>query len=63
MAWREIKEMIAKGAKVTTDATAKAAYLVLGNQWVSFDTPETLRWKIQEAKKWGLGGSMVSAAP
>ena len=28
LAWREIQEMIAAGAQVVTDPTAKAAYLV-----------------------------------
>lgn len=35
---------------------------VLGNQWVSFDLPQTLFMKIQAAKALGLGGLMLWAA-
>ena len=60
ISWREIKEMIAAGAKVTVDTTAKAAYLVKGAQWIGYDNPDTLRMKIVAAKGMGLGGVMVS---
>jgi hypothetical protein len=51
--------MIARGARVMVDSRQKAAYLVQGNQWVSFDTAQTLTWKMQAAKAMGLGGVMV----
>ena len=54
--------MIVAGAKVTVDPVAKAAYLVKGNQWVSFDNPQTIFMKIEAARAMGLGGTMVWAA-
>jgi hypothetical protein len=36
-----------------------AAYAVSGNQWIGFDTPQTLYMKIQAASKRGVGGLMV----
>ncbi len=59
VSWYELKDYIARGARVTVDRRAKAAYLVLGDQWVSFDTPQTLGWKLMEAVRLKLGGTMV----
>ena len=50
------------GVAVGIDTVAKAAYLTLGDTWVSFDLPQTLHMKIQAARDWNLGGLMVSAA-
>lgn len=36
LAWREIKKMLEMGAIETVDYTAKAAYAMLGDQWVSY---------------------------
>jgi GH18 family chitinase len=63
LGWREVREMIeVYGARVTIDTAAKAAYAVNltdPSQWVSFDLPQTLYMKIQEARARGLGGLMV----
>ena len=61
LAWREVRAMIAAGAKVTVDPVAMAAYAVKGNQWVSFDLPQTIYLKIKAARAMGLGGTMVWA--
>ena len=44
---------------MVVDEPAKAAYTWLGDQWVSFDTPDTLGMKKAAAKDLGLGGLMV----
>ena len=62
LSWREVKAMIAGGADVTLDPAAKAAYLVQGDQWVSFDLPQTIYMKIEAAREMGLGGISVWAA-
>ena len=62
LSWREIEALIAGGAKVNVDSTAMAAYLVQGDQWVSFDAPETIFMKIKAARAAGMGGTMVWAA-
>ncbi len=38
---------------------AKAAYLVSGTTWISFDLPQTIYMKILAARQLGLGGLMV----
>lgn len=55
--------MIADGAKVTIDDTAKNAYLYREEDalWISFDLPQTLYMKLQAAEELGLGGTMVRA--
>ena len=55
-------DLIAGGAEVHVDSEAMAAYLVKGDQWVSFDAPETMFMKIKAARAAGLGGVMVWAA-
>lgn len=45
--------------QVVVSQEAKAAYLVEGNQWVSFDLPQTLYMKLLAARELGLGGLMV----
>ena len=53
--------MIDRGAELHEDTTtARAAYLVEGDQWIAFDTPNTIAAKIAAARKLGLGGLMVS---
>lgn len=54
--------MIAGGAEVTLDPASKAAYLVAGDQWVSFDLPQTIFMKMEAAREMGLGGTSVWAA-
>ena len=62
LSWREIEALIAGGAKVHVDSEAMAAYLVHGDQWVSFDAPETMFMKIKAARAAGLGGVMTWTA-
>lgn len=59
LAWFEVKQMIALGARVMLDAAAKSAYLQQGSTWVSFDLPQTIFLKTQAAKALGLGGLMA----
>jgi chitinase len=63
LGWREIREnMETRGARVTIDTTAMAAFavdLTDKTQWFSFDLPQTLYMKIQKAEEMGLGGLMV----
>lgn len=48
--------------QVVVSQGAKAAYLVDGDQWVSFDLPQTLFMKLLAARELGLGGLMVRRA-
>ena len=60
----EVKQLyIAAGGQVSINAPGKAAYLQLGNTWVSFDLPQTIYLKIKAARALKLGGLMVGAAP
>lgn len=58
----EINEIIANGATVTRDDAAAAEIVTWdGDQWVSFDSVETLAMKVEYANKRCLGGVMVWA--
>lgn len=57
LSYSEIQRILAAGAKVTTDTTAAVAIATYDtNQWVSFDTKQTLGLKIDYANKHCLGG-------
>lgn len=45
--------------QVVISNQAKAAYLVSGTTWISFDLPQTIYMKILAARERGLGGLMV----
>lgn len=47
--------------QVVISSQAKAAYLVSGTTWISFDLPQTIYMKILAARERGLGGLMVRA--
>jgi len=61
LAYYEVKEMLAAGATEKIDSVAVAAYAYLGNQWVSYDSPATIKSKIEYAHAKALGGAMVWA--
>ena len=58
----EISEIIKGGATVTLDSAAAAEIVTWnGNQWVSWDSTETLGMKVHYANERCLGGVMVWA--
>jgi chitinase len=61
LSYYEVKEMVAAGATVKYDAVAVAQYAYLGNQWVSYDSPATIKSKIEYVSAKALGGAMVWA--
>jgi chitinase len=61
LSYYEVKDFIAAGATVKYDAVAVAQYAYSGNQWVSYDSPETIKSKIEYAHAKALGGAMVWA--
>jgi chitinase len=61
LAWKEIKEKIAKGIPVYVNEEITSSYMVEGDQWITFDTPQNLWAKIQKGNAMGLGGLMTWA--
>lgn len=61
MSYYEIKDFLASGATEKYDAVAVAQYAYKDNQWVSYDSPATIKSKIDYANAKGLGGAMVWA--
>ena len=56
----EINALVSSGGWVQTpDAPTSTVYAQSGNQWVDYDTPATLRTKVDAAASRGLGGCMV----
>lgn len=56
-----MRDMYDRGAILVENATARAAYLTQGQQWIALDTPQTLVLKLRAAQRMGIGGSMVSS--
>jgi len=61
LSYYEIKDALAAGATEKYDATAAAQYAYWGNQWVSYDSPKSIKAKIDYANSKNLGGAMVWA--
>jgi len=61
LAYYEICELISKGAALHNINDQHVPYLVSGNQWVGYDSENSLREKVRYIKNNGLGGSMVWA--
>jgi chitinase len=61
IAYHEIKQMIANGAVEVYDAASKSAYCYLGDQWVGYDNPQSMRDKASFIKSKGLAGGMFWA--
>nr|BBU59751.1 chitinase [Heterololigo bleekeri] len=59
MAYFEICEMINNGATVTFMEERGVPYLVLGNQWVSYENEKSVTLKTKFAVNEGFGGVMV----
>jgi len=61
MAVTEIAALEAAGGLVTSDPERGSSYLVLGDQWVGFDTVDDVRQKVAWAKSRGFAGAMTWA--
>ncbi|CAG5126059.1 unnamed protein product [Candidula unifasciata] len=61
LAYYEICEIIGKGATLNNIADQHVPYLVAGNQWVGYDTENSLREKVRYVRDNGFGGAMVWA--
>ncbi|VDN39369.1 unnamed protein product [Gongylonema pulchrum] len=47
------------GGKETVDKEGVGAYMVKGNQWYGYDTPETVKMKMDWLKQNGYGGAFI----
>uniref|UniRef100_A0A0L8GIQ9 Uncharacterized protein n=1 Tax=Octopus bimaculoides TaxID=37653 RepID=A0A0L8GIQ9_OCTBM len=61
LAYYEICQMIQRGATIKRLSDEKVPYLVLGNQWVGYDDPESLYMKVEWAKQSNFSGIFVWA--
>jgi len=61
ISYMEIKDIIASGGTEYYDATAKSTYMVKGNQWISYDSPRSMKDKVDYINANGLGGGMIWA--
>lgn len=61
MAATEIAALEAAGGVVTSDPDRGSSYLVLGDQWVGFDTVDDVRLKVAWARDRGFAGAMTWA--
>ncbi|KAF2134779.1 glycoside hydrolase family 18 protein [Dothidotthia symphoricarpi CBS 119687] len=63
LSYAEIQEIVQAGAKVTTDDKAGVEIVTWdNNQWVSYDSPKTLKKKMDYANEKCLNGIMMWAA-
>ncbi|KAJ3087829.1 hypothetical protein HK102_010188, partial [Quaeritorhiza haematococci] len=54
-----VEAMAANGAFPIIDAPSSSAYTYFGDQWIGFDTPDTIRSKVDFARSQCLGGVMI----
>jgi chitinase len=59
LSYLEIRERIDNGWTVCWDSVQQVPYAFSGNQWVGYDSEESLIKKVDRAKALGLGGVMV----
>ncbi|GFO03262.1 chitinase [Plakobranchus ocellatus] len=57
----EVCDMLSNGAQDNFLPDQQVPYLVLGDQWVGYDSPSSLREKINYIRTHGYGGTMVWA--
>ncbi|KAF2730320.1 glycoside hydrolase [Polyplosphaeria fusca] len=63
LSYAEIEEIVQAGAQVTTDSKAGVEIVTWdNNQWVSYDSPKTLKQKMDYANGKCIGGMMIWAA-
>jgi chitinase len=61
LSYTEIHEKINSGWTQRWDNVQKVPYAFCGNQWVSYDSVDSLKEKVRRARELGLGGVMVWA--
>jgi len=61
LSYYEIQQMIALGGVDVYDDATRTHHVVLGDQWVGYDTPESLSHKVDYVFAHDLGGAMVWA--
>jgi len=59
LSFLEISERIDRGWTVRWDSVQQATYAFSGNQWVGYDSVESMKVKVRHAKAMGLGGVMI----
>lgn len=55
----EMCDYLKDGGKETVDSEGVGAYMVKGDQWYGYDTPDTVKTKMEWLKKEGYGGAFI----